>query len=94
MLAFSMAYSQFLLILPGKAVLILAVLLFELGSLICAVAPGMTVLILGRAVSGVGASGIMGSCLIILSQVSSHSLPSPVPLPTRDAHHPFLPAYS
>ena len=35
-----------------------AVFIFEVGSLVCGVAPSIYVLILGRAIAGVGAAGI------------------------------------
>lgn len=41
--------------------------LFELGSLICAVAPSSTTLIVGRAVAGMGVSGIFSGALIIIA---------------------------
>ena len=43
---------------PLKATFLLSIFLFELGSLICAVAPSSAVLILGRAIAGVGAAGV------------------------------------
>lgn len=41
--------------------------LFELGSLICAVAPNSTVLIVGRAIAGMGCAGIFAGCLVIIA---------------------------
>lgn len=41
--------------------------LFEVGSLICAVAPSSVVLIVGRAIAGLGGSGIFSGGLIILA---------------------------
>lgn len=54
---------------PLKATLLLSILLFELGSLICADAPSSAILILGRAIAGVGAAGVSsgGSIMIGLS---------------------------
>lgn len=43
--------------------------LFELGSLICGVAPNMNVLIFGRAFSGVGAAGMFGSCIATIAEI-------------------------
>jgi MFS family permease len=40
-----------------KWTFLIALLIFEVGSIICAVAPSSKVLILGRAVAGVGAAG-------------------------------------
>jgi MFS family permease len=44
-------------------------ILFELGSLICGVAPSSTVFIVGRAVAGLGAAGIFNGGLTIISTV-------------------------
>jgi len=41
--------------------------LFELGSLICAVAQSSTMLVVGRAVAGIGASGLMNGSLTIIA---------------------------
>lgn len=52
-----------------------AVGIFEIGSLICGVAPSSTVLIIGRAVAGIGVAGIFSGALVIISMT--------VPLPKR-----------
>ncbi|KAJ5579716.1 MFS toxin efflux pump (AflT) [Penicillium hispanicum] len=44
-----------------------AILIFEAGSLICAVAPSSTVLIVGRAIAGIGVAGIFSGALVIIS---------------------------
>lgn len=49
---FTLWYSQVLTIARAKTVLLFAILIFEFGSLLCAVAPNVEVLILGRAVVG------------------------------------------
>lgn len=41
---------------------------FELGSLISAVAPNSIVLIVGRAISGVGCAGILSGAFLIVTQ--------------------------
>lgn len=46
-------------------------LVFELGSLICALAKSSTMLIIGRAVGGMGGSGIVNGSLTILA-VAAH----------------------
>jgi len=46
--------GQLLTIAKAKWVLLVAFFFFGLGSLICAVAKSMTVLIVGRAIQGVG----------------------------------------
>jgi EmrB/QacA subfamily drug resistance transporter len=44
-----------------------AIAIFELGSLICGVAPNSIALIIGRAVAGIGSAGIFSGSLIILA---------------------------
>jgi MFS family permease len=58
-----------------------ALFLFELGSLICAVAPSSTALIVGRAIAGVGGGGVgTGSFLLIAHSVPAHQRPTLVGL--------------
>ncbi|KAF2795030.1 MFS general substrate transporter, partial [Melanomma pulvis-pyrius CBS 109.77] len=54
-----------------------AIFWFEVGSLICAVAPNSTALIVGRAITGVGAAGILaGSYSIVAYAVPLHQRPA------------------
>jgi MFS family permease len=58
-------------------VYIFLIFIFELGSLICGVAPTMEVLILGRAIAGVGGGGIFVSSTllsVVLSTPVAHAL--------------------
>ncbi|KAK5704814.1 hypothetical protein LTR17_021578 [Elasticomyces elasticus] len=49
-----------------KLVYLLAIVIFEIGSLVCALAPNSAALIIGRAIAGVGGAGIVaGSYLIV-----------------------------
>lgn len=68
-LFYGTAYSYFSI----RYTFLFALSLFELGSLICALAPNSTALIVGRAVAGVGGSGIMAGAIIIIA----HSVPLP-----------------
>jgi hypothetical protein len=52
-----------------------AVAIFEIGSLLCAVAPSSTVLIVGRAIAGIGVAGIFSGAMVIIAAT--------VPLPKR-----------
>ncbi|KAG8765015.1 hypothetical protein FRC16_008191, partial [Serendipita sp. 398] len=52
-----LTFGQILTIAPSKWVYMTTIGLFEIGSLICAVANSMNVLIFGRAFQGIGASG-------------------------------------
>lgn len=53
-----------------KGTFLIAIALFEIGSLICGVAQSINTLIFGRAFAGVGASGIFVSCLAIIAEIS------------------------
>lgn len=57
--------------LSVKWVFLAAVSIFELGSLICGIAPNSLVLIMGRAVAGLGCAGLMTGGLLVLA----HSVP-------------------
>ncbi|KAL5637472.1 hypothetical protein ACGC1H_004034 [Rhizoctonia solani] len=63
-------YGQLLIVAPTKWIYVVAVLIFEIGSLFCAVAPSAEFLIFGRAVAGTGAAGIFISILSIIAQVT------------------------
>ena len=54
-----------------KWVYLVALFIFELGSLLCAVAPTSTALIIGRAIAGVGAGGVTNGCFLLVA----HSVP-------------------
>ena len=57
------AYQYFSL----KATFLCAILVFEVGNVICASAPSSEVLILGRVVAGMGGGGVMTGCFIIIA---------------------------
>ncbi|TQN65339.1 Aspyridones efflux protein [Colletotrichum shisoi] len=50
-----------------KWMYLIAIGIFELGSLICGIAPNSITLILGRAIAGLGSAGIFSGALIILA---------------------------
>ena len=54
---------------PKKMVYLSYVAIFELGSLVCALAPSSKALIVGRAITGLGASGIFAGGLIIVTTI-------------------------
>lgn len=56
--AFQLVYGKFYSMFTVKPIYMTAVGIFELGSLICAVAQDTEVFIFGRAVAGLGAAGI------------------------------------
>ncbi|ORY27750.1 major facilitator superfamily domain-containing protein [Naematelia encephala] len=70
LLSFNLLYSQWATIFPSKHVMLFAVFIFEVGSLICGVAPNMLGLIFGRAVAGLGAAGIFSGGMLILAEVT------------------------
>jgi MFS family permease len=51
-----------------KWVYLVVLAIFEAGSLICGVAPNSTTLIIGRAVAGIGSSGVYAGCFLIIAQ--------------------------
>ncbi|KAJ5118825.1 uncharacterized protein N7443_007755, partial [Penicillium atrosanguineum] len=56
---------------PLKISFLLAVFIFELGSLICGVSPNSVTLIVGRVIAGVGAAGIGSGVFIIITFTAS-----------------------
>ncbi|KAJ5951537.1 uncharacterized protein N7479_009950 [Penicillium vulpinum] len=61
---------------PAKYVFLALVLLFEVGSVICAAAPNSIAFILGRAIAGMGSAGIMsGAIVLMMSAVPLHKRP-------------------
>jgi MFS family permease len=50
-----------------KWVFLVAIALFELGSLVCGAAPNSEALIIGRAIAGLGTAGIFSGALIIIA---------------------------
>ncbi|QIW97727.1 hypothetical protein AMS68_003245 [Peltaster fructicola] len=62
-----MLYGRLYTLLPVKTVFVVAIILFEVGSIICGAAPGSTALIVGRAIAGLGGSGIWSGILVIIA---------------------------
>ncbi|KAJ6579591.1 major facilitator superfamily domain-containing protein [Mycena vulgaris] len=65
--AFQLLFGRFYSFLSMKWVYITAISIFELGSLICGVAPNSNTLIVGRAIAGIGSAGIFTGALIIIA---------------------------
>ncbi|KAI8165881.1 Rubrofusarin-specific efflux pump aurT [Colletotrichum sp. SAR 10_65] len=53
-----------------KAVYLIAIFLFELGSLLCGVAPNSVAFIIGRAIAGAGSAGIYSGSTILITSVT------------------------
>ena len=54
---------------PKKLVYMIYLAIFEVGSLVCALAPTSNALIAGRAVAGLGASGVFAGSFILLTAI-------------------------
>lgn len=63
-----MIFGKLYTFYPTKWIFLLAIGLFELGSLICGAAPNSVALIVGRAIAGVGAAGIFSGGILIIAQ--------------------------
>jgi MFS family permease len=57
-----------------KTLFLVALFLFELGSLICGVSPSSTALVVGRAIAGLGAAGIFTGASTAVAQVAPKNL--------------------
>jgi MFS family permease len=65
--AFQLLFGKIYTFYSVKWTYLSALFLFELGSLVCGVAPNSTALILGRAIAGLGAAGIFSGALLIVA---------------------------
>ncbi|CZS94684.1 probable DHA14-like major facilitator; ABC transporter [Rhynchosporium graminicola] len=65
--SFQLLFGKFYTFFSIKYVYLVAIGIFEVGSLICGVAPNSTALIVGRAVAGLGSAGIFSGALIIVA---------------------------
>ncbi|KAJ0360897.1 hypothetical protein COL26b_013926 [Colletotrichum chrysophilum] len=72
-LLFGKLYAEYSI----KWIFLIGLAIFEVGSVVCAAAPNSVVLIVGRAVAGVGAAGLMtGALIIITKSVPLHKRPT------------------
>ncbi|KAF7345295.1 Major facilitator transporter-like protein [Mycena sanguinolenta] len=67
---FLLFYGQVMRIFPAKYVLMISITIFEIGSLLCGVSRNVNELIAGRAISGLGASGMTVSVYQVVVQVT------------------------
>ncbi|KAI1119707.1 major facilitator superfamily domain-containing protein [Nemania abortiva] len=67
---FTSAWGKIYKYFSLKASYLVAIFIFELGSLICGVAPSSTALIVGRAIAGVGGAGVASGAYTIVGFVS------------------------
>ncbi|ESK95105.1 major facilitator superfamily transporter [Moniliophthora roreri MCA 2997] len=68
---FQLLFGKFYTFLSIKWTYIVAISIFEIGSLVCGAAPSSNALIIGRAVAGIGSAGVFSGALIIIA----HSVP-------------------
>ena len=74
--AFQLLYGRLYQFYDLRWTFLVTIVVFEIGSLICALAPTSPVFILGRSIAGLGSAGIMtGSTLIIIPMVPLHKRP-------------------
>ena len=69
--AFQSTWGKALKYFPLKTTFLISIFVFELGSLICGVAPNAEALIVGRAIAGVGAAGIGSGAYTIVAFAAS-----------------------
>ncbi|KAJ7764007.1 major facilitator superfamily domain-containing protein [Mycena maculata] len=65
--ATQLLFGKFYTFLPIKWVYVAAITVFEIGSLLCGVAPNSDALIVGRAIAGLGSAGIFSGAMIIVA---------------------------
>ena len=65
--AFQSTWGKALKFFPLKTVFLISMLIFEIGSLICAVANSSTTLIVGRAIAGMGGAGLSSGAYTIIA---------------------------
>jgi MFS family permease len=80
--AFQLLFGKFYTFFSIKGTYLVAIFIFELGSLICGAAPTSNALIVGRAVAGLGCAGIFSGALIIVAHA--------VPLRQRPIYTGFI----
>lgn len=55
--SFQLLYGKLYTLFPVKPIFLASMIIFEIGSLLCAVAPDSTCFIVGRAIAGLGSAG-------------------------------------
>ena len=65
--AFQLFFGKLYVLMNVKWVLLSALFIFEVGSLVCAVAPSSTALIVGRAIAGLGSAGIFTGAFVVVA---------------------------
>lgn len=74
--AFQPLFGRIFVLYSIKWSYLIAMIIFELGSLLCGLAPNSTTLIVGRAIAGFGSAGILvGSFVIVNKAVPRQKVP-------------------
>ena len=60
-------FGKFYTFYSAKWVFLSGLLIFEVGSLVCAVAPNSPALIIGQSIAGLGAGGLFTGAIIIIA---------------------------
>jgi MFS family permease len=66
--AVTLPFGRMYTFFPVKWVYLSALFVFELGSLICGIAPSSVLFIIGRAIAGLGGGGLLSGSLVIIAQ--------------------------
>ncbi len=80
--AFQLLWGRIFTFFNLKWAYLVSIIIFEIGSLICAISPNSTTLIVGRAIAGLGSAGIFSGSFIIIA--------CSVPLVKRAKYGAFL----
>ncbi|KXJ85804.1 major facilitator superfamily domain-containing protein [Microdochium bolleyi] len=72
---FQLVFSRLAAFYEAKLFNIVALAVFEVGSVICALAPNSSVFILGRAVSGLGAAGMVAGGFVVIGNIPIRERP-------------------
>ena len=80
--AFQLMFGKFYTYFSIKWTYLVAIAIFEIGSAVCGAAPSSTALIIGRAVAGIGSSGIFNGAMVIIAHT--------VPMEKRPVYMGFI----
>lgn len=85
--AFQLVFGRLYRFYDLKWTLLYSIIVFEIGSVICASAPSSPVFIFGRSVAGMGSAGIMtGGMLVLIPMVPLHKRPMFQGMSRLDTH--------
>lgn len=65
--SFQLLFGKLYTFFPIKRVYLVAIFIFEVGSVVCGAAPTSVALIVGRAIAGLGSAGIFSGALVIIA---------------------------